>query len=171
MVIILFLSYFLLASGDLFKRKIIKIRGSSLAHKRVTVQIVNQIDAEIARFLRLQLFISILVGGASWLALKWIGVDHAAAWGLANALATWIPYFGPAAITIVLVVIGFLQFGTLGMAASIGAVLIGIRTLEGMLLVPWLTGRVAHMNAVRYSSLCCFGDGSGACGGYSSRCQ
>ena len=146
--IVLFLTYFLLASGDLFKRKVMKIVGPSLVRKKVANQILKDIETQIARFLRLQLFVSVLVGGASWLTLKWIGVDHAAAWGFANALATWIPYFGPAAITIVMVVIGYMQFGTMSTAALIGGVLVVIRTLEGMLLLPWLTGCQAHMNTV-----------------------
>ena len=146
--IILFLTYFLLASGDLFKRKVMKIVGPSLVRKKVAIQILKDIETQIARFLRLQLFVSVLVGGASWLTLKWIGVDHAAAWGFANALATWIPYFGPAAITIVMVVVGYMQFGTMSTAALIGSVLVIIRTLEGMLLLPWLTGCQAHMNTV-----------------------
>jgi len=146
--IVLFLTYFLLASGDLFKRKIMKIVGPSLVRKKVAIQILEDIETQIARFLRLQLFVSVLVGGASWLTLKWIGVDHPAAWGFANALATWIPYFGPAAITIIMVVIGYMQFGTMNTAALIGGVLVAIRTLEGMLLLPWLTGCQAHMNTV-----------------------
>jgi len=146
--IILFLTYFLLASGDLFKRKVVKIVGPSLVRKKVAIQILEDIETQIARFLRLQLFVSVLVGGASWLTLKWIGVDHPAAWGFANALATWIPYFGPAAITIIMVVIGYMQFGTMNTAALIGGVLVAIRTLEGMLLLPWLTGCQAHMNTV-----------------------
>ena len=146
--IILFLTYFLLASGDLFKRKVVKIVGPSLVRKKVAIQILEDIETQIARFLLLQLFVSVLVGGASWLTLKWIGVDHPAAWGFANALATWIPYFGPAAITIIMVVIGYMQFGTMNTAALIGGVLVAIRTLEGMLLLPWLTGCQAHMNTV-----------------------
>ncbi len=146
--IILFLTYFLLASGDLFKRKIVKIVGPSLVRKKVAIQILEDIETQIERFLLLQLFVSVLVGGASWLTLKWIGVDHPAAWGFANALATWIPYFGPAAITIIMVVIGYMQFGTMNTAALIGGVLVAIRTLEGMLLLPWLTGCQAHMNTV-----------------------
>jgi hypothetical protein len=46
-VMILFLAYFLLASGDLYRRKIVKIAGPSLAQKRVTLQILEQIDQQI----------------------------------------------------------------------------------------------------------------------------
>ena len=38
--IILFLTYFILASGDLFKRKVMKIVGPSLVRKKVAIQIL-----------------------------------------------------------------------------------------------------------------------------------
>ena len=39
--------FFLLASGDLFKRTLVKIAGPSLEKKRVTVQILSEIDTQI----------------------------------------------------------------------------------------------------------------------------
>ncbi len=147
-VMMVFLVFFLLSSGNLFKRKLVKIAGPSLESKKVTLHILDQIDSQIERFLLLQLFISTLVGIASWVALRWIGLEQAGMWGIASALFTWIPYFGPAVITATIALIGFLQFGSLAMAGLIAVVLLGIRTIEGMLLVPWLTGRVSNMNAV-----------------------
>src|SRR5262249_48854505 len=84
-VIILFLSYFLLVSGDLLKRKLIKIGGSGFKDKKVTAEILTEISGQISRFLQVQLFISLLVGVLSWLILSAFGLDHAAAWGVANA--------------------------------------------------------------------------------------
>jgi len=147
-VMMVFLVFFLLSSGNLFKRKLVKIAGPSLESKKVTLHILDEIDSQIERFLLLQLFISTLVGIASWVALRWIGLEQAGMWGIASALFTWIPYFGPAVITATIALIGFLQFGSLAMAGLIAVVLLGIRTIEGMLLVPWLTGRVSNMNAV-----------------------
>jgi predicted PurR-regulated permease PerM len=147
-VIILFLTYFLLACGDLFKRKFVKIAGSTLSDKKVTVEILSEIDAQIERFLLLQVAISVLVGIATWLALQWIGIEQAMLWGVMGAAATWIPYLGPAVHTGLLMLVGYLQFQTISMALLIGGVLLAIRTIEGMLLVPWLTGRIANMNAV-----------------------
>src|SRR5207237_5456706 len=125
-----------------------RVGGPCRVGKRVAIHSLKDIETQIARFLPLQLFVSVLVGGASWLTLKWIGVDHAAAWGFVNALATWIPYFGPAAITIVMVVVGYMEFGEMSMAGLIGGILIAIRTVEGMLLLPWLAGNQAHVNTV-----------------------
>src|SRR6185503_2311310 len=57
-VMVLFLVFFLLASGDLYRRKIVKIAGPSLAKKKITLQILEEIDRQIAMFLLVQLFTS-----------------------------------------------------------------------------------------------------------------
>src|SRR5262245_11707670 len=47
-VLVIFFVFFLLASGDLFKRKIVKLAGPSLEKKRITVQILDEIDTQIS---------------------------------------------------------------------------------------------------------------------------
>ena len=60
-VLILFLAFFLLASGDLYRRKLVKIVGPSLEKKKITVQILDEINRQIASFLLVQLFASTVV--------------------------------------------------------------------------------------------------------------
>ena len=145
---ILFLSYFLLITDDLFKRKLVEIIGSTLTHKKLTVQVLNQIAAQIEAFLMVQIFTSVVVGVATWLALWWIGLANAAVWGLCAAIFNSIPYFGPLIVTGALSVIGYVQFGTVSMAVAVGAVAMLITTLEGWFLTPMLMARVAQINTV-----------------------
>src|SRR5688572_1661325 len=44
-MLIVFFVFFLLASGDLFKRKLVKIAGPSLERRKVTVEILDEINA------------------------------------------------------------------------------------------------------------------------------
>src|SRR4030095_1707920 len=76
-MLILFLVFFLLASGDLYRRKIVKIAGPSLTQKKITVEILQDIDHQIESFLLVQAFTSTVVGLATWLALTWIGLEQA----------------------------------------------------------------------------------------------
>lgn len=145
-ILILFLAYFLLASGDLYRRKLVKI-VPSFAQKKITVQILDQIDRQIGSFLLVQAFTSVVVGVVSWLAFRWIGLEQAALWGLLAGLFNSIPYFGPVIVTSAIGIVAFLQFGTITMSIWAGAVAFGITTLEGMLLTPWLNSRAARMNA------------------------
>lgn len=147
-VLILFLVYFLLASGDLYRRKLVKIAGPSLSEKKITLQILSEIDRQIERFLMVQMFTSVLVGIATWLALWSLGLQQAGVWGVAAGIFNSIPYVGPIAVSAGTTALAFLQFGTIEMAALVGVVTLAITSLEGFVLTPWLTSRAARMNAV-----------------------
>jgi len=147
-VMILFLAFFFLASGDLYRRKLVKIAGPSLEKKKVTLQILRDIDYQIQRFLVVQLFTSVLVGVATWLALRWIGFEQAAFWGLLAGIFNSIPYFGPVIVTGTIGVVAFLQFGELRPILFASGAAFAITALEGLLLTPYLTSRAAQMNAV-----------------------
>lgn len=147
-VMVLFLTYFLLVSGDIFRRKLVRITGPTLSKKKITVQVLDEITAQIQRYLLVQIFTSILVGVATWLAFLWIGLEHAAIWGIVSAVFNMIPYLGPVVVTGGTGLVGFLQFGTVGMALTVAGISLVITSLEGYLLTPWLTGRAGRMNAV-----------------------
>jgi predicted PurR-regulated permease PerM len=148
LVLVLFLIYFLLASGDLYRRKLVKIVGPSLTDKKLTVQIPSEIDRQIGVFLLVQVFTSTIVALATWLAFRALGVEQAAAWGLLAGVFNSIPYFGPVIVTGGTSVVALLQFGSLRMAIIVGGVSLLITSLEGFLLTAWLSSRAARMNAV-----------------------
>ncbi len=144
-VMILFLSYFLLVSDDLYKRKLVKI-APTLSKKKITVQIVDEIGTQIERFLLVQVFTSLLVGVATSLALWWVGLDQPVIWGLAAGILNSVPYFGPLVVTGGLMLVAYLQFRTMEMAVSVAAIALVITTLEGWLLTPTLMGKAASIN-------------------------
>ena len=146
--LVFFFVFFLLASGDLFKRKLVKLAGPSLEKKKITVQILDDINRQIARFLLVRVVTSIVVGVATWIALSLIGLEQAALWGAAAGIFNTVPYFGPFIVAFSTAVVGFLQFGTLGMAAYVSGVSLVITSIEGWLLTPWLTSKTARTNEV-----------------------
>ncbi|MHB1188593.1 AI-2E family transporter [Thiobacillus sp.] len=147
-VMVLFLTYFLLVSGDIFRRKLVRITGPTLSKKKVTLQVLDEITAQIQRYLLVQIFTSILVGVTTWLAFVWIGLENAAIWGIVSGAFNMIPYLGPVVVTGGTGLVGFLQFGTVSMALAVAGISLVITSLEGYLLTPWLTGRASRMNAV-----------------------
>jgi len=144
--IVLFLAYFMLVSGNMFRRKLVRIAGPSLIKKRITLRVLDEINGQIQRFLLVQVTVSILVGVATWLALLWIGLENAAIWGITAGLLNTIPYLGPILVTGGTALVAFLQFETIGMALLVGGLALVITSVEGYLLTPWLTGRASRMN-------------------------
>ena len=77
--VVVFFVFFLLASGDFFKRKLVRLAGPSLEKRRITVQILGDINRQIEYFLLVQVATSAIVGvGSSGL----VAVDPASADGL-----------------------------------------------------------------------------------------
>ena len=146
--LVVFFVFFLLASGDIIKRKLVRMAGPSFEKKKITVQILNEIDAQIEKFLVLRVITSTIVGVATWLAFKWMGVHHAGLWGVAAGVFNSIPYFGPVIVAGATAVAAFLQFGTITMAIYVSGVSVVITSLEGWLLTPWVTSRAARTNEV-----------------------
>jgi predicted PurR-regulated permease PerM len=147
-VVVFFLALYLLASGDLFKRKLVTLAGPTLSEKKLIVRVLNAVDRQVEAFLLLRLVISVIVAVATWLGLALIGLDQAGLWGVLAGALNVVPYLGPTVVTIGIAVAGFLQFGNLQMALVAGAVSVIVGVLEGYLLTPWLTSRAARMNAV-----------------------
>jgi predicted PurR-regulated permease PerM len=148
LVLILFLAFFLLSSGNLYRQKLVKIAGPSLSEKKVTVQILSEIDRQIAAFLLVQVFTSAIVGVASWMAFRSVGLQQAALWGLLAGVFNSIPYVGPIVVSAGTTVVALLQFGDIRTALLVGGIAMAITSVEGFLLTPWLTSRAARMNAV-----------------------
>ena len=147
-LVVCFITYFLLATGDSFRRKMVRIAGPRFSQKKITIQALDEITEQIQRYLMVLIFTSVLVGVATWLALLWIGLEHAAVWGVAAAVLNLVPYIGSIVTSGGVALVGFLQFGTFGMALLIGGASMGIHTVSGYLLTPWLTSRVGRMNPV-----------------------
>jgi predicted PurR-regulated permease PerM len=145
-VLVLFLVYFLLIAGDLFKRKLIKIAGPTVFKRTITTQILDEIDTQIARYLLVQMLMSLLVSVVSGIIFWWAGLEQAPVWAIAAGLFITIPYLGPAIIMGGIVTISFLQFGTMLMGLYLAGLFLIITILEGSLLKPWLMGRATRMN-------------------------
>lgn len=147
-IAVTFIAYFLLASGNTFRRKLVRIAGPTFTRRRLTVQALDEITLQIQRYLLVQLFTSVVVGVASWLAFLWIGLNHAAVWGVAAGVLDLVPYIGLVIVGASSALVGFLQFGTFDMALLISGASIVIHGIEAYLLTPWLTSHASRMNPV-----------------------
>jgi predicted PurR-regulated permease PerM len=156
--IVLLLAYFLLASGDHFRRKLVQLVGPSLARKKDALRILGEIDTQVQRYLLAMLVTNALIGLATWLAFRALGLEHAGVWGVAAGILHFVPYLGLAAVALAAGVTGFLQFGTLLQGLAVAGAVLLIAGLIGMAFMTWLQGRFARVNAaVLFIALLFFG--------------
>ena len=156
--IVLLLAYFLLASGDHFRRKLLQFVGSSLARKKEALRMLEEIDTQVQRYLFVTLASNALVAVGTWLAFTAIGMEHAGLWGVFAGVLHFIPYLGPALVAIAAAVAGFLQFGTLLHAMAAAGATVLVAGVIGLVCMAWLQSRFARVNAaVLFIALLFFG--------------
>jgi predicted PurR-regulated permease PerM len=143
---VIFLVFFLLLSGDTFKRKLVKLTGPSLSKKKITVHILEDINTSIQKYMLMLLVTNGMLALMMWVALRWIGLENAGAWAIVAGLLHLMPYFGPLLIMLATGIVAFLQFESLKMSLLVMGASLGIATLVGTVIATWMTGRFARMN-------------------------
>lgn len=146
-VVMFILLYFLLASGDLFLRKLIRVMPS-LADKKQAVGIARQIETEVSSYLATITLINLMLGLAVWGIMSLIGLPNPLLWGVLAAVTNYVPYLGAIATIAVLAMVGFLTFEDLGQALLAPGAFIGLNFLESYLLTPMVLGRRLTLNPV-----------------------
>jgi predicted PurR-regulated permease PerM len=149
----LVLLYLLLASGDLFLQKLVRVMPT-LRDKKSAVEISHEIQQNISNYLfsvsLINIGLGIIVSGG----LYFMGVPNAAMWGMLVALLNFVPYFGPVAGIILLAAVGLLTFDTVWQAVLPPAWYLLLHLLEANLITPVLLGRRFTLNpAVIFVSL------------------
>jgi len=104
-VIVLF---FLLLSGDLFLRRLVEVLPR-FRDKRAAVQISQQIESNIAAYLKTITFMNVLLGVATSLVVWATGLDNPVLWGVLAFILNYIPVIGPIICLVILLLAGMLQ--------------------------------------------------------------
>lgn len=141
------LLYLLLASGDLFLQKLVRVMPT-LRDKKRAVDISHEIQQNISNYLFSVSLINLGLGILVSAGLYFMGVPNAAMWGMLAALLNFVPYFGPVAGMIVLAAVGLLTFNTLWQAFLPPAWYLLLHLLEANLITPVLLGRRFTLNPV-----------------------
>ena len=142
------LAYFLLAVGDAFRRKLVRVAGPTLTARRITVEILDEIDTQVQRYLLTMLIINTLIGIATWGILAAFGMEHAALWGVTAAVLHIVPYAGSALTILATGFAAFVKFEVVGRALFVAFAVGVAATAIGMGLSAWIQGRAFQINAV-----------------------
>lgn len=145
-VMVFFLVWFFLLGGDIFKRKLVRLAGPTLSHRKITVHLLDEINESIQKYMFMLLVTNVSVGLLTWIALRWIGVENAGAWAVCAGLLHLIPYAGPTLTASILGMAAFMQFDSFSTGLLVAGISLAIATFVGTFIVTWMTGRFAKMN-------------------------
>ncbi len=146
-VVMFILLYFLLASGDLFLRKLIKVL-SRTQNKRRAVVIAREMELNISTYLYTITFINSGLGVCVGLAMYFIGMPNPLLWGVMAALLTYVPYFGAMVGIVVVTLVAGLAFDDVWHILLVPATYFVLYVLEGNFVTPFILGRRLTVNPV-----------------------
>jgi len=148
LLLALLLAYFLLAAGDAFRRKLTRIAGPSLARRRLTVEVLDEIHDQVQRYMVILLITNVLIGLATWALFAAWGLESAGLWGVIAGFLHVIPYAGTALLAAATATAAFIQFESLPSAVLLAGATLVIAILIGTGLNTWLNSRFTRMNPV-----------------------
>ena len=146
-MVVIFLTYFLLASGDLFLHKLVGVLPQ-LKDKKTAVRIVRETQAQVSLYLVVTTMINTGVGVATGLALALVGMPNPVLWGVVAGVLNFVPYIGGLVNTVILTLAAFLAFEDASQAVLVPIVFTVINILEGNLITPMVLGRRMRLNTV-----------------------
>ena len=111
-------------------------------------QIWHEVNLQCANYVRGKAVEILIVGGATYVAFKLLGMPYAALLSLLVGLSVVIPYIGAAVVTIPVAMIGLFAFGWGSHFIWVMVIYGVIQALDGNVLVPVLFSEVNNLHPV-----------------------
>ena len=141
------LLYFLLASGDLFLRKLIKL-FPDLHKKKQIVKIVREVEHHTSRYLYTVTMINMSMGISIGIGMFLIGMPSPVLWGVMAGFLIFIPYIGPMIGISIVTIVAFLTFNSIGRVLLAPGVYLALETIQGQIVTPMVLGLRFTINPV-----------------------
>ena len=142
---VLLLTFSFLVYGDDVLRKLLMLRPTR-AQKRLTAEIVQQIQSDLSRYMLTITATSVALGGATAGMLWYLGVEDPLLWGVLAAALNLTPFVGPLIMALLLALIGLSEFDTIGTAMLPAAGFLVLHAVEANVLTPQVLGRTMRIN-------------------------
>ena len=155
---VLLLAYFLLTAGDSFRRKTVRVVGSRWQHKRVTVELLDDIHSSVQKYLGSLVLVNLLLGLLTYMVLVAQGFRNAEIWATLAGILHVIPYVGPLLTAIGVFIAGVQQWGAIVPAVLAAGSTLVVAALVGSIAYAWILGRIANINhSAQFIALLFFG--------------
>jgi predicted PurR-regulated permease PerM len=141
------LAFFLLASGDHFLQKLLRVLPR-IRDKVSAVRIVRAVQEELSHYFATVTLINLALGSVIGTICWYFELPNALLWGAIVALFNFVPYVGPLASFTLISIASAASYSTLSEAVVVPLLFASITLLEGQLLTPMIVGRRVALNPV-----------------------
>jgi predicted PurR-regulated permease PerM len=146
-VFTLILLLFLLASGDMFYEKLVNVLPT-FGDKKRAMRIAHDIERKLSHYLLTITLINAGFGVAVAILLWAVGMPSTIVFGVLAFLLNYVPYLGALAGIVVAMSVALVSFDGPGWSLVVGAIYLGLATVEGQLITPYFVGRSLRLNTV-----------------------
>ena len=147
MISVTILVYFLLASGDVFLRKLVTVIPTFHDKKRA-VEITRQIETDISFYLLSFTSVNVGLGVAMAMVTALLGIPNPLLWGALVAVLNFVPYVGALTSMAILAMVGVQTFDSLPQALAAPAILLVLVVISAEVITPFVLGRGLQLNPV-----------------------
>jgi predicted PurR-regulated permease PerM len=144
---VVILLYFLLAAGDLFLQKLIKVLPQ-FRDKKKAVTIARETEASISTYLVTVTLMNVGLGITVAVTMFLLGMPNPILWGAIAALAEFVPYLGATAVVGVLTLAGLVVFDQVGHALLVPVAYLAVNVLQSQFIYPLVLGHRLTLNPV-----------------------
>lgn len=144
---VLVLLFFLLAAGDLFLQKTIKVAARP-ASQRVAVEVARQVEASISRYLVTSVLLNLAEGAVFTVIMYVLKMPNPFLWGALVVCLEFIPYIGALTIIAILSIASLTVFDSVGHALIVPGSFVALNLIQGNLIGPMVMGHRLSLNPV-----------------------
>ena len=147
LVATLVIAVFLMASGDMFYEKLVRVLPT-LTDKKQALRIVYELETEVSTYLLTLTAINAVLGLAVALTFQALGMPTPYLWGLLTFFFNFIPYVGALTGLALSGFMAIVTFDSLGYALLIPAAFTVLSLIESEIANPLVLSRRLQMNSV-----------------------
>jgi predicted PurR-regulated permease PerM len=145
--IVLILLFFLMASGDLFLRKLVTVLPR-WSEKKTAVKISRQIEHDISTYLFAITVVNAVFGLAVGAAMFFLGLPNPLLWGAMAGTLHFIPFLGAVVGISIVTLVAAITLDGLGAILLVPAAYFSLNILEEYVVLPLVIGRRLLLNPV-----------------------
>ena len=137
--------FFVLLDRDSLRKHMILLFKDQDDRLRV-IRILNDVERNLSRYIGTVTVINLAIGVITAVGAWLLGFNTPVLFGALAFVCNYIPYIGPAIVTVALFAVGLISFPSLAYAAIAPCLFVALTTFEGHIVTPNVVGRRLTLN-------------------------